>query len=108
MTGPRTVQERGTAVDVGLARWVRDAGCGVRPDLPWTVDGHLLRVPQVRAMERVCRGCPVRNHCAAYAVEGTVTGGFWAGHDRDVLAHRRLNIAGVPVQPALPGFGGTA
>jgi len=58
----------------------------------------------VRAMERVCGGCLVRNHCAAYAVEAAVTGGFWAGRDRDQLAPRRLDATGIPCQPALPGL----
>jgi len=86
-------------------RWMRDGACVDRPDLPWTIETDRLRVVQVRAMGRVCGGCPVRNHCAVYAVEAGVTGGFWAGQDRDVLALRRLSSVGTPVQPALPGLG---
>ena len=58
----------------------------------------------LRAMERVCARCPVRNHRAAYAVEAAVTGGFWAGTDRDLLAPRRLDSTGTAYQPALPGL----
>ena len=85
-------------------RWMRVASCVDRPDLPWTTDIDRLRPVQVRAMGRVCRGCPVRNHCAAYAVEAGVTGGFWAGTDRDGLAPRRLSTARKPFQPSLPGL----
>ena len=91
-------------------RWMRDAACVDRPDLPWTTDINSLRPVHVRAMGRVCGGCPVRNNCAAYAVEAGVTGGFPTGTDRDLLAPRRLSTAGTPVQPALPGLhlGGAA
>ena len=85
-------------------RWMSLAACLARPDLPWTTDtGHLSRA-QVRAMTRVCSRCPVRNHCAAYAVEAHITGGFWAGSDRDPLAARRLDCTDIPLQPARQGL----
>jgi len=86
-------------------RWMRDAACVDRPTCQWTTDTDRPRLVQARARSRVCGGCPVRNHCAAYVVEAGVTGGFWAGQDRDILAPRRLPTAGRPVQPALPGLG---
>ena len=91
------------AVD-NTGRWMPLAACLARPDLPWTTDtGHLSRA-QVQAMTRVCSRCPVRNHCAAYAVEARITGGFWAGSDRDPLAARRLDCTGTPLHPVLPGL----
>ncbi len=90
------------------ARWMPSAACIRRPDLPWTTDTLLSSRAAVRGMERICRGCPVRNHCATYAVEADVAGGFWAGRDRDALAPRRLDSAGTPFQPALPGLLGAA
>jgi hypothetical protein len=85
-------------------RWMPLAGCLARLDLPWTTDtGHLSRA-QVHAMTCVCSRCPVRNHCAAYAVEAHITGGFWAGSDRDALAASRLDCTDTPLQPALPGL----
>ena len=85
-------------------RWMPFAACLPRPDLPWTTDtGHLFPA-QVQAMTRVCSRCPVRNHCAAYAVEAHITGGFWAGSDRDALAASRLDCTDTPLQPALPGL----
>ncbi len=86
------------------ARWMPSAACVTRPDLPWTTDTVPSTRVAVRTMESVCASCPVRNHCAAYAVEARVTGGFWAGHDRDLLAPRRLDTSGSPHQPALPGL----
>lgn len=90
------------------ARWMPSAACLTRPDLPWTTDTGQSAPAALRAMERVCARCPVRNHCAAYAVEAHVTGGFWAGQDRDSLAPRRLDSTGAPYQPALPGLPGLA
>ena len=90
------------------SRWMPAAACLGRVDLPWTTDTDRLTAAAVRAMGRVCDRCPVRNHCAAYAVEMAVTGGFWAGRDRDTLAPRRLPSAGIPVQPSLPGLGSVA
>ena len=87
------------------SRWMPDAACVARPDLPWTADTASSTRVQVRAMTRVCAACPVRNHCAAYAAEANVTGGFWAGRDRDAFAPRRLETTGTPMQPALPGLG---
>lgn len=86
---------------------MRAAACVDRPDLPWTNDADRLRPVQVRAMGRVCGGCPVRNYCAAYATEAGVTGGFWAGRDRDSLAPRRLSTVGIPALPGLT-LGGAA
>ena len=85
-------------------RWMPSAACLTRPDLPWTTDTTAMTPAAVRAMKRVCARCPVRNHCAAYAVEAAVTGGFWAGTDRDLLAPRRLNSTGTAFQPALLGM----
>jgi hypothetical protein len=91
------------AVD-NTGRWMALAACLARPDLPWTTDtGRLPRV-QVQAMTRVCSRCPVRDHCAAYAVEVHITGGFWAGSDRDPMAPHRLDCPDTPLQPALPGL----
>ena len=85
-------------------RWMPFAACLDRPDLPWTTDTGQLSTAQVQAMARVCSGCPVRDHCAAYAVEAHITGGFWAGSDRDPLAAGRLDCTDTPLQPALPGL----
>ena len=91
------------AVD-NTSRWMPQAACLVRPALPWTTDtGHSSRA-QLQAMTRVCSRCPVRNYCEAYAVEAHITGGFWAGSDRDPLAARGLDCTDSNLQPALPGL----
>lgn len=90
------------------AGWMPQAACVARADLPWTTDTLLSTRALVRAMERVCGGCSVRNHCAAYVVEANITGGFWAGRDRDLFAPRRLDRTGTPYQPGLPGLPGPA
>ena len=91
------------AVD-NTSRWMPQAARLVRPDLPWTTDTGSSSRAQVHAMTRVCSRCPVRNHCATYVVEAHITGGFWAGSDRDALAASRLDCTDTPLQPALPGL----
>ena len=86
------------------SRWMPQAACLARPDLPWTTDTGSSYRAHVQAMTRVCSGCPVRNHCAAYAVEAHITGGFWAGKDRDHLTARVLGNTRHPYQPVLPGL----
>ena len=86
------------------SRWMPQAACLARPDLPWTTDTSSSSRAQVHAMTRVCSRCPVRNYCAAYAVEAHITGGFWAGSDRDTQAVRRLDCTDTQLQPALPGL----
>ena len=85
-------------------RWMPLAACLARPDLPWTTDTSSSSRAQVQAMTRVCSACAVHNHCAVYAVEAHITGGFWAGSDRDPLAACRLDCTDTPLQPALPGL----
>lgn len=63
-------------------RWTGHAACLDAPDLPWTHDDP--SPSDVAAMAAVCRSCPVRLACAAYATTDGVTGGFWAGQDRDL------------------------
>jgi hypothetical protein len=85
-------------------RWMPLAACLASRDLPWTTDTNHVSPAQMQAMTRVCSACPVRNHCAAYAVEAHITGGFWAGSDRDPLAARQLDCPDTPLRPALPGL----
>jgi hypothetical protein len=85
-------------------RWMPLAACLARLDLPWITDTGQSSGVQVQAMTLVCCRCPVRNRCTAYAVEAHITGGFWAGSDRDPLAPRRQDCTDTPLQPALPGL----
>jgi hypothetical protein len=69
-----------TGVDLA---WMDAAACAERLDLPWTLDSAGVSVEQADGMRAVCRGCSVLSECAAAAGTWTVTGGWWAGSDRD-------------------------
>ncbi len=58
-------------------------------------------------MRAVCDTCPVRVACTTYVQTSIVTGGTWAGIDRDTTptGTRRNSLApAVLVQDPLPGF----
>lgn len=79
----------GTAANQGSSLvWMRSAACstGQAPDLPWLTDAPLLPAAAVADMRTVCAGCPVATACASYADHTGVTGGFWAGTDRDTVS----------------------
>lgn len=62
--------------------WMTRAACARVPGLPWTTDEHAVPYVLVDEMRAVCGSCPVRLACSSHAAEG-VTGGWWAGIDRD-------------------------
>lgn len=87
--------------------WMADAACADRLDLPWITDSSAVAARTVRAMRAVCDGCPVRVACASYVVTADVTGGTWAGKDRDTspqAGKQRRHGDPVLVQDPLPGF----
>lgn len=54
--------------------WMGEAACkGVDPDLMF-LDGA-----EQHAAKRVCRPCPVRFECLAYALDNRVEWGVWGG-----------------------------
>lgn len=63
--------------------WTSRAACANRPDLPWTRDMADLHPLHAATMRAVCDGCPVVFDCLAAVDDLDVTGGFWAGADRD-------------------------
>lgn len=63
--------------------WPARAACADRLDLPWTTDAADLTAWQMATMRAVCDGCPVVLDCLAAVDALDVTGGWWAGHDRD-------------------------
>lgn len=67
--------------------WRHDALCGTRPELPWAAEEPPTG-RDWRTMRNLCRSCPVRADCAAFAVEQEVTWGFWAG--RWIGSHRTI------------------
>ena len=76
--------------------WMSHAACARFPDLPWTADTGTAPDVLVDIMREVCDQCPVRLACAAYVEAERITGGWWAGEDRDPEAIWH-NIEWVPV-----------
>ena len=91
----------GTYTVVADDRWMHRATCVDRLDLPWTTDTADLPVGAPAAMATVCAECPVRDACAGFVVAAGITGGTWAGLDRNP------NLR-IPVQDPLPGLGDVA
>ena len=65
--------------------WMKDAACAApeNRDMPWTTDTALLPPVVVEIMATTCDDCVVRSACNTYAVVERVSGGMWAGIDRD-------------------------
>jgi hypothetical protein len=74
--------------------WMRAAACASPPHrgLPWLDDTRTVPPVLVDVMGDVCGGCPVLATCAGYTAAAGVTGGFWAGADRDLLRPARLVV----------------
>lgn len=68
---------------------MREALCQHFPTLPWIAEPGDRSEAAERAMNVVCRTCPVHANCQAYAVRREITGGYWAGADRTV---QRLDV----------------
>jgi hypothetical protein len=84
-------------MSVASTRWMRDAACV--PGLPWTTDtADVERLPVVLVdlMRATCEGCPVRAACEDYVSREEISGGWWAGADRDPEAVWAL-VEWVPV-----------
>lgn len=63
--------------------WTGRAACAAWPELPWTRDTADVHPMTLGAMRAVCENCPVASDCLAAVEDFDITGGFWAGHDRD-------------------------
>lgn len=64
----------------GSDDWQDKAACAGRDDLdPMSQDED-----DKAEMLRVCKACPVREECSAYADEKEVSSGIWGGIDRSV------------------------
>ncbi|WP_286958652.1 hypothetical protein [Arsenicicoccus sp. UBA7492] len=74
--------------------WMRGAACAARPELPWLTDTTNLSAWDAETMRTVCDSCPVLLDCLAAVDDLDVTGGWWAGQDRDPHA------APAPAAPA--------
>lgn len=81
--------------------WMGRGDCVTRSDLPWLDDIARVSRWQHLGMQAVCAGCPVLAACAAYVQVAQVSGGFWAGGDRDPDAGMPTAVQGVlpPFEP---------
>ncbi|MDO5699722.1 MAG: WhiB family transcriptional regulator [Dermatophilus congolensis] len=67
-------------------QWTARAACAGRLDLPWTTDAADVTLWQAATMRAICADCPVLFDCLNAVDDLDVTGGWWAGHDRDPAA----------------------
>ena len=63
--------------------WTTCAACAELPHLPWTRDEVDIPAWDALTMSVVCDNCPVRTSCEAAVIAWDITGGWWAGRDRD-------------------------
>ncbi|MCG7321620.1 hypothetical protein [Arsenicicoccus bolidensis] len=66
-----------------MTTWIEAGACAHRLDLPWTTDLADVTAWDAEAMRSTCAACPVLLDCLAAVDDLDVTGGWWAGHDRD-------------------------
>ena len=58
-----------------LVKWMRRSACRDRdPGMFFPADER-----STQEAKSVCRECPVRDHCLAYAVDNRITDGVWGG-----------------------------
>jgi WhiB family redox-sensing transcriptional regulator len=68
--------------------WRQQAACiGIDPRAFFST-GHHARA-QVDAARAICLTCPVRQQCAAFAIEVGETNGVWGGMSQKQLRQRR-------------------
>jgi WhiB family redox-sensing transcriptional regulator len=77
---------RGGPVDIAIQNWRAYAACAeTDPDL-WFAAGAI----EHKMAKRICRVCPVREQCLAYAMEEPVDHGVWGGlTERERRRYRR-------------------
>lgn len=64
--------------------WMKDAACAGLSHLFFGEERA-----DVHAAQTVCRSCPVREQCLAYAERARPSVGVWAGHSAPALATAR-------------------
>ncbi|MGW6130230.1 hypothetical protein ACWFNE_09405 [Cellulomonas sp. NPDC055163] len=67
-------------------RWMTDAACAQRLDLPWLADAADVSPSDELVMFDVCWHCRVSGPCYDFAQRVGACGGFWSGVNRDVDA----------------------
>ena len=60
--------------------WRDAAACRhADPDLFFPIGDSGAALPQIDEAKRICRGCPARKPCLAWALEHGVAAGVWGG-----------------------------
>ena len=64
--------------------WRNDAAClDVDPDLFFPIGTTGPALDQIDRAKRICRACPVRQRCLAWALELGAASGIWGGTTED-------------------------
>lgn len=64
--------------------WRNDAAClGADPDLFFPIGTAGPALDQIDEAKRICRACPVREPCLAWALEAGAATGIWGGTTDD-------------------------
>lgn len=87
--------------------WQASAACASRLDLPWTTDRADLTAWQAASMTAICDACPVLAACTSAVADLDITGGWWAGTDRDPLATDPADLVPITWRPLLTRTGRT-
>jgi WhiB family transcriptional regulator, redox-sensing transcriptional regulator len=88
--------------DLVRMNWREEGACrDADPELffPISMTGAALR--QIEEAKRICRGCPVRVQCLAWALDNQVTDGVWGA----TTPQQRHAIRRLPRQAAAPPMG---
>ncbi|WP_029211006.1 hypothetical protein [Arsenicicoccus bolidensis] len=85
--------------------WQASAACAPRLDLPWTADRADLTEWQAISMTAICDACPVLTACTSAVAALDITGGWWAGTDRDPLATEPTSLVPITWRPLLTRTG---
>jgi WhiB family transcriptional regulator, redox-sensing transcriptional regulator len=86
------------------ASWREDAACrGADPDLFFPVGTTGAALRQVEEAKRLCRSCPARIPCLAWALDNGVADGVWGGtteDERRVIRSPPMVTAATPPAPS--------
>jgi WhiB family redox-sensing transcriptional regulator len=81
--------------------WRDDAACRhTDPDLFFPVGTAGPALDQINEAKRICRACPVRERCLAWALNLGTASGVWGGTTED--ERRAMRRAAPAARPALP------
>lgn len=105
---PTMPPSRRQAIDHGeltVHNWRDDAAClDADPDLFFPVGTAGPALLQVDQAKRICRGCPARTPCLAWALDQGISAGVWGGAtEEERLALRNAGIRHRPGEQAAKG-----